>query len=229
MTRDEALNRTGLASPEEIIAVLGRLPVELEELEFYKGGVVKKPVNSETRVAIYVAGELGFNWPGRYFLDTELYPKLRARGVEVIDPFVVCGKFLPEGIFDGSQIVRERDEKWARFNENVGFINTRVLIPRVAALIILGEGGRLDDGTAAEHTQAAMSGIPHFLVRSDLRVSENISPLNPANHVYSHQRYAGQQFIVPTATHEAYDQMLGAVGEFIRQRLTGFTDFTSKL
>lgn len=171
-----------------------------------------------------MASELGFHYPGRYFLDNVLYPKLEEAGVYVLDPFIACGEFLPTSVFNEEKSVKENTELWNRFNQVVGFINYRILIPRSQAIIAISEGGHLDDGVSAEVVYAVTRKppIPVFAARSDFRKSENISGLNPANTWFMTEKFRSQLIEIPNAGRDTYDLLVKKVKEFSTEKADSF-------
>jgi len=129
-------------------------------------------------VPAYVASELGFSHPGRYFLNNEFYPSLRREsGVVAICPFAACDPFFPVEP-TGQQInLGEYGKKIALevFNRMVGIINYDYLMPRTKMLIAIVEGHGVDDGVSAEiaHYANKYPDNPIILVRSDYRLAEN--------------------------------------------------------
>lgn len=220
------LNLAGKALEEEVLSILGKYPSVIEKAHINEAGLVETK-SGELRVPVYVASELGFHYPGRYFLDNVLYPKLEANGAYILDPFNACAEFLPANVFDSERTVAEIRLLWNQFNEIVGFVNYRVLLPRAKALIAIGEGGHLDDGVSAEIVHAAMQElpIPILVVRSDFRLSENITGLNPANTYFMDKRYNGLLINIPGATSQPYDQLCEIFGQFAQEKIG---DFRSK-
>lgn len=75
-----------IPSLEEARSILGgRLPSIIENTAFTNDGLAETPQG--LRVPVYLANGLGFNDPGRYFLEKELKPHMEEAGAFVLDPF----------------------------------------------------------------------------------------------------------------------------------------------
>ena len=181
---------------------LEKLPSVLTENKFNEKGLVE--TDSGLLVPAYVASELGFNFPGRYFLDNYLYPRLREAGVLPLCPFTSCAEYL--GIMpDKDRPLREHEEYWENFVEIIGKVNYETLMPRSKFMIAVMEGDRVDEGVAAETAYFSQHHGPVIGFRTDFRLSENMAaPINGAvRYFMEREEYNGQFFAGPDADKEA--------------------------
>lgn len=146
-------------------------------------GLVK--TRDRVLVAAYIAHQLGFNEPGRFFLERSFFPRLRKKGIHPLDPFKASGDLLssmPHPEREGISLEGSRSD-WGGFNGGVGKMNYEFLMPRSKLLIAILDGGHaVDDGVAPEVSHYwTKYERPVIGIRSDIRGGENLAaPVNPA-------------------------------------------------
>jgi len=165
--------------------IQNHLPSVISENEWTEQGFVES--KHGLLVPAYVASGLGFNFPGRYFLNEYLYPKLREIKVLPLCPFKACGEHFARVY---ATFLKEKDQKVGDhydaldlFNRELGIINYHVLMPRSKLLIaVLDAGTDVDSGVAAEIADFSHKfKHPVVMIRSDLRPAENVATgTNPA-------------------------------------------------
>lgn len=192
---------------EEARSILGgRLPSIIENTVFTNDGLAKTPQG--LRVPVYLASGLGFNDPGRYFLEKEVKPRMEEAGALVLDPFQQCGEFLDPKTFDQNQTVESQLSRWKNFNQNIiGTVNYGLLIPHSKIMFAVMEGYPTDEGVAAEVAYMATNFGPVIGTRTDLRLAENSATgTNPAVTYFMGQAYfGGKYFEGPFAYENAYE------------------------
>ena len=117
---------------------------------------------------VYVAGPLGFTKAGAAYYADVLLPRVRAAGLEPLDPWD-----LPAGILRVFELPRDDPERRARLgdaNRDVGRRNAEMIQACDGVLAVL-DGNDVDSGTAAEIGYAAALGKPTVGLRDDLRVT----------------------------------------------------------
>jgi hypothetical protein len=154
---------------------------------------------------------LGFNVPGRHFLDEFFYPKLKEVGVLPLCPFAACSEYLDFSKLNDNMSVREFREFWYKFNKLVGLVNYETLMPHAKFMIALEEGHSLDDGLCAEISYFAVTHGPVIGIRSDFRLSENIAAsINPAvEHFHTNGKFFSGQ--------SAYEDAFKTIKELANQ------------
>lgn len=119
-----------LPTLDEARAILGgKLPSIIETTHFNKDGLAVTPEG--LKVPVYLASGLGFNEPGKYFIEHNIKPHMRDLGALVLEPFEQCGEFINLAeMFDTAQSVEEYLAKWKHFNEVIVVtVNYKLLIP----------------------------------------------------------------------------------------------------
>ncbi|MCX6774514.1 MAG: hypothetical protein NTY99_00270 [DPANN group archaeon] len=164
-------------------------------------------IEYDAYVPAYVASELGFNFPGQYFLNEFFYPKLADQGILPLCPFAACGEYLDQKVFDENLSVKKNKELWNKFNDGIiPKVNYNTLIPRSKMLIAILDGSHaLDDGVSAEiaHYATKFPDRPVIGIRSDFRLAEN-----PAGNINSAVKYFLTHFFVgPNAYTDALESM----------------------
>lgn len=117
---------------------------------------------------VYVAGPLGFTKAGASYYSGVLLPRVRAAGLEPLDPWD-----LPREIRDVFELPRDSAERRARLGETnraVGRRNAEMIHVCDGVLAVL-DGDDVDSGTAAEIGYAAALRKPIVGLRDDLRVT----------------------------------------------------------
>ncbi|MFC1697962.1 hypothetical protein ACFL1H_06490 [Nanoarchaeota archaeon] len=159
--------------------VFGRYPSIIKNNKFLKNGLVK--IKNELYVPAYCASQLGFNYPGKFFLKKEFYPELRKRKILPLCPFDACEEFLK--FHDESENISMFEyEKMCDENcKTIGIVNYKTLIPHSKMLIAILDGSHaVDDGVAAEIGDYSHY-YPMIGIRSDFRLAEHIrAPINMA-------------------------------------------------
>ncbi len=192
---------------------LERLPSVIREHEFNTRGLVKIPLRISAKVGFkllvpaYVGSQLGFNTPGLNFLAV-FYPRLQQEaGVLPLCPFKACSEYLDFSKLSDDMPLRQYREFWEEFNQLIGPVNYETLMPCSKFMIALFDGSHaVDDGLSAEVGFYATSHKPIIGIRSDFRLSENISAtINPAVRYFIDSGiYPGQFFDGPNAYERAH-------------------------
>jgi len=178
-------------------------------------------------VPAYVGSQLGFNDPGKFYLDNFFYPRLREIGVLPLCPFQACGEYLgprpsPEESF------QKHHEYWKGFNMLIGPINYETLMPHSLFMIAILDGSHsVDEGVAAEVSHfATRYGTERIVVgiRSDFRLAENMAAhINPAvSYFLDDGPYNGHFFFGPGAYERSFDHTKG-LADKIRETPTILT------
>ncbi len=195
-----------LPTLDEARAILGgRLPSIIESTQFNEHGLAVTPEG--LKVPVYLASGLGFNLPGRYYIEHELKPRMKDLGALVLDPFEQCGEFIdPSEMFNTAQPVEEYLAKLKHFNEViVGTVNYKLLIPRSKIMFAVMEGSPVDEGAAAEVAYMATNFGPVVAVRTDIRRAENAATgTNPAVTYFASDDFSGKYYEGPNAYEEGY-------------------------
>ncbi len=196
----------------------GRLPSVFEKYDFPAQGIVLTEFGP--RVPVYVASGLGFNYPGRHFLDHYIHPTIRNIKGFALDPFALCGELLDPCLFDGTRLLRDIKKGWERFNDIViPTVNYGLAIPRAGLLFAVCEGYPVDEGMSTEIRDAVANNIPVVAVRSDFRLAENIATgTNPAVRAFASARFGGSYHESSVGTY-AYQQAFKSAEIIIDQRL----------
>ncbi|MDP2750661.1 MAG: hypothetical protein Q8O89_07565 [Nanoarchaeota archaeon] len=189
------------------------LPSVIEKHEFKKGLI---ETEKGLMVPAYVASQLGFSFPGKYFLDNYFHPKLIELNIFPLCPFTACAEYLNFSIINNdNRTVKKHKQFWDYFNKDiVGPVNYTVLMPRTQMLIAIFDGGHtVDDGVSEEvgvyakafHTK------PIIGIRSDIRLAENMAAsINPAVRFHVDIGKTNGSFFEGTA---AYDNAFKCLGE----------------
>jgi nucleoside 2-deoxyribosyltransferase len=114
---------------------------------------------------VYVASPLGFAEATRSFSNDVLVPRLRAAGLEVLDPWAGGAAIDAALRLDDPEA---RVAALRRANDEVGRANAE-MIERCDAVLAVLDGADVDSGTAAEVGYAAALGRPIVGWRSDFR------------------------------------------------------------
>jgi hypothetical protein len=179
----------------------------------YLPGIGEIEVKDQKLVPAYVASELGFNEPGKYFLKEFFYPQLVNCGVLPLCPFAACNEYLDEKVFDEELSVKENKAIWNKFGNLIGQVNYETLMPQAKFLIAILDGSHhCDDGVSAEigHFETEYKSKPIIGIRSDFRLAENpAAPINCAIRYFidGWGSFAGQFFDGP----KAYEKALPAI------------------
>ena len=187
-------------------------PAIFGEFEETESGLLMPIEGDEPVVPAYVASDLGFSHPGRYFLNNEFYPSLREKaGVIAICPFAACAPFFPAKFLGQDDVSEhEKDIELDVFNRMVGIINYDYLMPRTKMLIAIVEGHGIDEGASAEiaHYANKYPDNPIILVRSDLRLAENIrASINPAVRHFVDLTVRNNKFVFDVVDDQAYQKV----------------------
>lgn len=222
MTNNIESQRRPLYIPtlEEARSILGgRLPSIIEKTTFTRDGLVKTPQG--LRVPVYLANGLGFNVPGRYFLEKEIKPRMENAGVLVLDPFQQCGELLDPETFNQSQSVASQLARWKNFNQQtIGTVNYKLLIPHAKIMFAVLEGYPSDEGVAAEISYMAVNFGPVIGVRTDFRLAENpATGTNPAVTYFTQDEFGGKYFEGSSAYEGAFKLLKDYCSELIKKSL----------
>lgn len=211
-----AIDRLELKEARTILG--GKLPSVFEKYEFPIPGIVT--TKQGPKVPVYVASGLGFNYPGRYFLNSYLHPCLEQIGAFVLDPFALCGELLDQRLFDEKRSLGEIKRGWERFNDVViPTVNYGLAIPRAGLLFAVCEGYPVDEGMATEIRDAVAKGVPVVAVRSDFRLAENVATgTNPAVKAFASREFGGSYHESPVAN-SAYENAFASAKKIIDHRL----------
>jgi hypothetical protein len=165
-----------------------------------KNGLIFSSDKYDSFVPAYVASQLGFNTPGKYFLQEFFYPALLERGVLPLCPFAACEEYLDQKVFDENLSVKKNKQLWSKFNDEIiPKVNYNTLIPKSKMLIAILDGGHaVDDGVCAEiaHYATKFPDRPVIGIRSDFRLSEN-----PAGTINSAVKYFLTHFFAGPNAH----------------------------
>jgi nucleoside 2-deoxyribosyltransferase len=163
-----------------------------------KEGLIFSSDKYDSFVPAYVASQLGFNTPGKYFLQEFFYPALLERGVLPLCPFAACVDYLDQKVFYENLSVKKNKQLWDNFNKNiVPEVNYNTLMPKAKFLIAILDGGHAaDDGVCAEigYYAREFPMRPIIGIRSDFRLSENpAATVNPAVSHFVTQLFEGPE------------------------------------
>ena len=159
---------------------LNKLPSIIEETEFDEKGFAK--TEEGLLVPAYVGSQLGFNEPGKQYLNDIFYPELKKRKVLPLCPFAACAEYLDLSKLNENMSLKEYTAFWEDFNKIIGPVNYESLMLHSKFMIAIFDGSHAsDDGLCSEVGYFASKHGPIVGVRSDLRLAENIaSPINVA-------------------------------------------------
>lgn len=197
---------------------LKKLPSIIKNNKFNERGLVE--IGSGLLVPAYVGSQLGFNTPGKIFLEERFYPKLREVRVLALCPFKACGEFLDFSKINDDMSVKEYRKFWERFNKIVGPVNYETLMPKSKFMIALLDGSHaIDDGLASEVSYFGEKHGHVIGIRSNFRLSENIAaPINPAiRYFIDSKAYNGQFFDGPHAYDNAYKAIKKLADKFLKR------------
>jgi len=121
------------------------------------------------KMTLYVASPLGFSEAGRFFLYEKLLPLVRARGFDVLDPWVLTDSSIVDEI-NRMDPGSEKVEAWRRANHLIGR-NNEEAIRRSNGLLAILDGSDVDSGTAAEIGFACALGKKVLGYRGDFRLA----------------------------------------------------------
>ena len=159
--------------------MLAKMPSVIRNNQFDARGLAVTPEG--LLVPAYVGSELGFNEPGRFYLDNIFYPELIRRGILPLCPFKACLEYMDFPRLDEAESLEERTQIQEEFNSYIGAVNYETLMPRSKLMIALLEGHRVDEGLSAEIAYFVKNHGPVVGIRSDFRLCENPSaPINLA-------------------------------------------------
>lgn len=129
----------------------------------------------------YISNQFGFSETGQYLLNNLFYPKIKELGIDILDPFVECSKYLDFDFLNNldKKSYLEVKEFWKSFNSKVTNINND-LMDRSDLMIALLDGGHtVDDGVASEIGYYFNLKKPIFALRTDIRLVDNMmAPIN---------------------------------------------------
>jgi len=194
----------------EIDRIIRELFPEIKNKKLLDNGLIES--DSGTFVPVYPANQLGFNFPGKYFLDHYLYPRLLQQHAFPLCPFKSADIYLNIPT-DDSITVKEYKQILQENNRLIAKINYDALIPNTKFMVALFDGGHaVDDGVAEECGRYVESSRPMIGIRSDFRLAENLeAPINIAIHdcfdtdIYPHNIfYQGD---------DAYDNAVQSAGK----------------
>jgi hypothetical protein len=205
-----------LAEAREILG--GKLPSVFEKYDFPVPGIVL--TENGPRVPVYPASGQGFSFPGNFFLDNYLHPKIEAIGGFVLNPFAMCGEFVRPEMFDDDRPLADLRKDWDKFNrEVVDTVNYKLAIPRAGIILSLCEGVPVDDGMSSEMSYTATNTAIVVAVRSDFRGGENVATgTNPAVSIFAKEKYGGQYF-ESSLGDNAYKQAFLLMEDIINRRI----------
>jgi len=198
---------------------LAKLPSVIARNHFDENGLAK--TSSGLLVPAYVGSQLGFNLPGRKFLEQDFYPDLEKIGILPLCPFKACGEYLDLSKLTQSTSIAEMEKFWQRFNETVGVVNYDTLMPNAKLMIALFDGGHaVDDGLASEVAYfASKLERPIIGIRSDIRLAENpAAPINPAVRYFIDKGHSKSRFF---DGHAAYGDAMTYMRELAQSMIEG--------
>ncbi|MEK6760551.1 MAG: hypothetical protein AABX93_01360 [Nanoarchaeota archaeon] len=185
---------------------LEKLPSVISNNQFDDNGLV---ISGDKRlVPAYMASQLGFNVPGKRFLEY-FYKRLEEEaGVLPLCPFTSCEEYLDFKKLENCKTLEEYKNFWKGFKSIIGPVNYETLIPKSKMLIAILDGGHSsDDGTSAEigHYATKYEEKPIIGIRSDFRLTENIeAPINMAvSYFLGEGPNKGYLFLGPNAYEDA--------------------------
>ena len=174
---------------------LEKIPSIIENNKFNEKGLIV--LETELLVPVYIGSQLGFNEPGKLYLNKFFYPKLRKMGAMPLCPFTACEEYLDFSMLNKNMTAKEQLIFWNEFNKIIGIVNYEALMPKSKFMIALFDGGHaVDDGLSAEVAHFANKHGPVIGIRSDFRLAENpAAPINPAIRYFIDMGpFAGQFF-----------------------------------
>lgn len=156
---------------------------------------------------VYLASGLGFNVPGKHFLETEVKPRMEKAGALILDPFQQCGELLDTKVFDPKRTVESQLSRWKNFNQEIiGTVNYGLLIPHSKIMFAVMEGYPTDEGVAAEIVYVSTNFGPVIGARTDFRLAENPAiGTNPAVTYFMQALFDGRYFEGPCAYDDAFE------------------------
>lgn len=191
---------------------LERLPSVISKNKFNEKGLVES--EGELLVPVYVASQLGFNTPGKEYLNKFFYPALKAdAGVLPLCPFTACNEYLDFSKLSDEIPVKAQTKFWSDFSEIIGKVNYETLMPKSKFMIAILDGGHgVDDGVSAEIGYYATKHGKIIGIRSDFRLCENpAAPINMAVRWFIDSGpYGGKFFEGP----EAYGTAIKTIKEW---------------
>lgn len=195
---------------------LEKLPSVIVENVFDENGFVE--TKNGLMVPAYVGSQLGFNEPGKYFLE-KFYKDLTELGVLPLCPFMSCDEYLDISNLNDDMSVKELTEFWKDFNKNIiPSVNYDTLMPHAKFMIAILDGGHaVDDGVSSEISYFASNHGSVIGIRTDIRLAENIAGgVNSAvSCFFNEERYGGRLFEGP----DAYKEALIYIKEFAQDML----------
>ena len=128
---------------------LEKLPSVITNNKFDESGLVIS--DGKRLVPAYMASQLGFNVPGKRFLEY-FYARLKEEaGVLPLCPFTACEEYLDFKKLEACEKLSEYRNFWDSFNRKVGVINSEILMPKAKFMIAILDGGHSsDDGASSE-------------------------------------------------------------------------------
>jgi|GEM_PF-3257011 len=191
---------------------LEKLPSVIAQNKFNEKGLVES--EKGLLVPAYVASQLGFNTPGKEYLNEIFYPALKKKaGVLALCPFKACDEYLDFTKLNDEMPVKAQKEFWSEFSEVIGEVNYETLMPKSKFMIAILDGGHaVDDGVSAEIGYYAAKHGRIIGIRSDFRLAENpAAPINMAVRWFIDRgHYKGKFFEGP----EAYDNAFKTIKEW---------------
>ena len=121
--------------------------------------------------SVYVASPLGFSEAGRLFYYSSLIPKLKALGLQVLDPWTLTEQWKLDAVSNMPYGPDKRDA-WRRLNIEIGSNNKSAIDKSDLVLAVL-DGSDVDSGTASEIGYASALGKLVLGYRSDFRLSSD--------------------------------------------------------
>jgi len=123
----------------------------------------------------YVANCLGFHEIGRLILDEYILPRIRETGITPMEPFTICGPYVPIKETSSTDSYYDRVILWQKFNKKIVTINEQTMLECQLMLPILDGNRDVDEGIADEMRFWYHKGLGSiYALRTDFRRSENI-------------------------------------------------------
>ena len=177
--------------------------------------------DSGLMVPAYVGSQMGFNVPGRQFLQ-RFYQQLSQISILALCPFQACEEFLNQAVFDERLPVEENKRLWGEFNQSIGEVNYGCLMPHSKIMIALYDGSHgVDDGLSSEVAYFASVHGPVFGIRSDFRLGENpATNVNAAVTFFNKNgKYKGDYFNGPEAYNLAIESLESVTSQLIKNAI----------
>lgn len=124
----------------------------------------------------YISNQYGFSETGKWLLNNLFYPKFRELGIEILDPFEECSKFIDvEFLLNiADKTYSEVKQFWNNFNLAVTVTNNDLMNKSNCMIALLDGGHTIDDGVASEIGYYFHLNKPIFALRTDFRLADNL-------------------------------------------------------